>query len=74
MVYRQQGYTSHLLHATKSDTALSSDISWSTCSETSSHVCQCKELQKEFKLLFHTHQPYVEGLGAFAGVMTWLPA
>ena len=36
-------------------------------------VCQCEELQKEFKLLFHSHGLYVKGLEAFAGVMTRLP-
>ena len=37
-----------------------------------SQVRQCEELRKEFKLLFHSHGPYVKGLGAFAGVMTRL--
>ena len=36
-------------------------------------VCQCEELQKEFKLLFHSHGSYVKGLGAFVGIMTRLP-
>ena len=36
-------------------------------------VCQCEELQNEFKLLFHSHGSYVKGLEAFAGVMTGLP-
>ena len=37
-------------------------------------VRQCEELQKEFKLLFHSHGSYVKGLGAFVGVMTGLLA
>ena len=35
-------------------------------------VCQCEELWKEFKLLFHSHELYVKRLGAFTGVMTRL--
>ena len=36
-------------------------------------VHQGEELQKEFKLLFHSHGAYVKSLGAFAGIMTRLP-
>ena len=38
IMYRQQGHTSHLLHATKSDMSLSSDLPGSTCLEASSKV------------------------------------
>ena len=82
-MYRQQGHISHLLHATKSDTSL--HILQHTMvhlfgnflrSGLFTHVCQCKELQKEFRLLFHSHWSYVRGLGAFVGVMmlsSWDP-
>ena len=82
-MYRQQGHISHLLHATKSDTSLHilqhtmvhlfGNFLWSGLF---THVCQCKELQKEFRLLFHSHWSYVRGLGAFVGVMmlsSWDP-
>ena len=37
-MYKQQGHTSHLLHATKSDKSLSSDTPGSACLEVSSKV------------------------------------
>ena len=37
-------------------------------------VCQCEELWKEFKLLFHCHGLSIKGLWAFMSVMAWLSA
>ena len=42
------------------------------CLKLLTQVCQREELRKEFKLLFHSHGPYVQGLGAFTGIMTRL--